>query len=167
MKWKIVKKFIFWFVLFFLWEYLFGKYSKTKFVKIRVFCFLAWTFPNFRTAPHRYYTRKTQVLWYYPLSATSCYKSIPSFPNYPYVWWLRSCNPLTPWWQKHWRWRARWWITASTFHRGRPRGCWRRGGRRRSLNHCQGHTLVGCNKKKTFVILTNHIFYLFLTWLLY
>lgn len=85
---------------------------------------------------------------YYPLSATSCYKSIPSFPNYPYVWWLRSCNPLTPWWQKHWRWRAHWWITASTFHGDRPRGCWRRGGRRRSLNHCQGHTLVGCNKKK-------------------
>ena len=87
-------------------------------------------------------------IMYYPLSATSCYKSIPSFPNYPYVWWLRSCNPLTPWWQKHWRWRAHWWITASTFHGDRPRGCWRRGGRRRSLNHCQGHTLVGCNKKK-------------------
>ena len=108
----------------------------------------SWKFESFVSWPLRYYTRKTQVLWYYPLSATSCYKSIPSFPNYPYVWWLRSCNPLTPWWQKHWRWRAHWWITASTFHGDRPRGCWRRGGRRRSLNHCQGHTLVGCNKKK-------------------
>ena len=149
MKWIIIKKFIFWFIPFslrvFIWKIFKNKIHENS--SFFVFVFLAWTFKNFLKFAAQV-TRKTQVLWYYPLSATSCYKSIPSFPNYPYVWWLRSCNPLTPWWQKHWRWRAHWWITASTFHGDRPRGCWRRGGRRRSLNHCQGHTLVGCNKKK-------------------
>ena len=168
MKWIIVKNFIFWFVPFslrvFIWKIFKNKIHENS--SFFVLFFWPGHFKIFWNLLLRY-TRKTQVLWYYPLSATSCYKSIPSFPNYPYVWWLRSCNPLTPWWQKHWRWRAHWWITASTFHGDRPRGCWRRGGRRRSLNHCQGHTLVGCNKKKTFVILTNHIFYLFLTRLLY
>ena len=149
MKWIIVKNFIFWFVPFslrvFIWKIFKNKIHENS--SFFVFVFWPGHFKIFWNLLLRY-TRKTQVLWYYPLSATSCYKSIPSFPNYPYVWWLRSCNPLTPWWQKHWRWRAHWWITASTFHGDRPRGCWRRGGRRRSLNHCQGHTLVGCNKKK-------------------
>ena len=146
MKWIIVKKFIFWFVPFSLRVFIW-KIFKNKIHENSSFLFLFFWPGHFKIFWNLLlrYTRKTQVLWYYPLSATSCYKSIPSFPNYPYVWWLRSCNPLTPWWQKHWRWRAHWWITASTIHGGRPRGCWWRG---RSLNHCQGHTLVGCNKKK-------------------